>query len=123
MARQNYRKLTQKQKSMTYQYLKSLEKSLNRVNGPDFQHLNVKIRNPQLAKLLLCICLDKKLHLPSYVEELLIEKLSKNKSYEYYFDQGLEVSIKQQSSIHFYREPKMCTQDERQKGHSERTAS
>ena len=118
-----YRKLNKKEKSITSQYLNGLKRSLKRIDGNSFDHYPVKLKDHRLVKLLLCICHDRKLYLPDFVESLLIEQLKKNKSYREYFTQDLGVEVRTQSTLRFFEKPWITTQDERRKGHSEITAS
>ena len=112
-----------KTQKTTGQYLTSIRRSLQRIDGRSFNHYPVKLKDHRLVKLLLCICHDKKLYLPDYVESLLIEQLKKNKSYQEYFTQDLGVEVRTQSTLRFFEKPWITAQDERRKGHSEITAS
>jgi hypothetical protein len=112
--------IAKKDQKICVQYLSGLKRALDRVmNDPAFDFYNVKIKNPRLAKLLLCICWDRKLLITEYIEELLISQLRKNLAYREYFDNEMECEIQQQSAIRFFQKPYMAEQKERKKGHGE----
>ena len=107
------RKLNKQEKAITSQYLTGLKRSLKRIDGRSFDHYPVKLKDHRLVKLLLCICHDRKLYLPDYVESLLIEQLKKNKSYREYFEQDLSVEIQTESAMRFFPKLRMATLEER----------
>jgi len=113
---------SQNAKKATYQYQNGLRRSLKRLET-GFLFYNVKLKDERLVKLLLCLCHDRKLHLPTYVEELLISALEKSsKSYREYFENDvLDVEIQTQSALRFFEPKRMATMDERGKGHTATT--
>lgn len=116
--------MTKKDQKICVQYLSGLKRSLDRVmKAPSFDFYTVKIKNQRLAKLLLCICHDRKLLITEYIEELLVSQLRRNPTYKQYFDNEMECEIQQKSAIRFFQKPYMATQKERKQGHSEDTAS
>jgi hypothetical protein len=79
----------------TYQYTNSLATSRRRVNSPTFNFFNVRLTDKRLLNLLLAVCENKKLHLPTFVEELLTSSLrSRDKIYRQYFmDDLMQVEL------------------------------
>ena len=106
------RKLTNKERALTKQYLVSLQNSMDRCDRPDFNHLVIKIKDRRLAKLLLAVCHNQKRYLPEYAELLLTQQLHKNYR-DYFENEDLDVRVETYKALSFFKKPRMCTQDER----------
>ena len=117
------RRLTKKQKKATTQYLSSLKRSLERVDGRSFDFYTVKLTDHRLLKFLLSKAYIEKRYLPDMVEELIIRGLKYDKSYQDYTENDLAVEIQITPALRFYSQAWVATQKERKRGHSEATAS
>ena len=117
------KKLTKKQKKMTAQYLSSLRRSLDRVDGRTFDFYSVKLSNHRLLKFLLGKAYIEKTYLPDMIEELIIKGLAHDTSYKDYVDNDLAIKIEIQPTLRFYSQSWAATQKERNKGKSGGTAS
>ena len=110
------RKLTDKEKKITTQYLSSLKRSLERVDGRSFDFYTVKLSNHRLLKFLLSKAYIEKRYLPDMVEQLIIRGLKYDKSYQDYTENDLAVEIQITPAIRFYSKSWVATQKEKNRG-------
>ena len=112
-----------KTQKTTGQYLKSIRRSLQRIDGRSFNHYPVKLKDHRLLKFLLSKAYIEKRYMPDMIEELIVKGLAKDKSYQDYVENDLTVEIQTKPTLRFFNKSCLATQAERRKGHSENTAS
>ena len=98
------RRLTKKQKKATTQYLSSLKRSLERVDGRSFDFYTVKLTDHRLLKFLLSKAYIEKRYLPDMVEELIIRGLKYDKSYQDYTENDLPIYTKRHKLLSFCKQ-------------------
>ena len=110
------RKLTKAEKKITTQYLSSIKRSLERIDGRTFDHYNLKLTDHRLLKFLLSKAYIEKRYLPDMVEEFIIRGLKCDKSYQDYTENNLTVEIQITPALRFYSQAWVATQKERKRG-------
>ena len=111
------KKLTKKQqKKASAQYLNSLKRSLERVDGRSFEFYSVKITDHKLLKFLLGKAFIEKSYITNMVEELIIKGLASDKSYQDYSQNNLTIKIEIQPTLRFYSHTWAANQKAQQRG-------
>jgi hypothetical protein len=89
----------------TYQYISGLAKSRRRVSQANFNYYNIRLTNQKLLNLILAVCEHKKLHLPSFIEELLVTAMrSRDKTWRQYFESdNMQVELQDSQVMTFRR--------------------
>jgi hypothetical protein len=100
----------------TKHYLTGLKRSMQLIDDNKVTYYNIKLPDLRLAKLLQCICYQKKLHLPTFVADILKQQLSNDKDYAKYLESShYDVTVEEIETLRIFTKPRMAAKEERNK--------